>query len=310
MLPLDYGPSSDPHDGPGPPLVETVWVEPYPDGALRDERAAPDARYEQRESVELAFVAALQHLPPRQRAVLILREVLGFSAREVADSLESTVASVNSALQRARAAVEERAPEQSQQATLRALGDDELQELVSTYVDAWERGDVDAIAAMLADEATLTMPPMATWYRGPDVLVFLRDWAFSGRAYGAEGNRRVRVIPTRANGQPAFGTYSWDPERARAPAHRPAGAHAARRADRGDHRLREPGDLPGLRAAGRAALTRAARTPRITPGAVLGWSAPYLMNRISEYLGSGQRSSATIFSRRSPSSRTAASAVS
>jgi RNA polymerase sigma-70 factor (ECF subfamily) len=213
VLPLDYGPSSDPHDGPGPPLVETVWVEPYPDGALRDERAAPDARYEERESVELAFVAALQHLPPRQRAVLILREVLGFSAREVADSLESTVASVNSALQRARAAVEERAPEQSQQATLRALGDEQVQEVVNTYVDAWERGDVDAIAAMLADEATLTMPPMATWYRGPDVLVFLTEWAFSGRVYGAEGNRRVRVIPTSANGQPAFGTYSWDPER-------------------------------------------------------------------------------------------------
>ena len=213
VLPLDYGPSSDPHDGPGAPLVETVWVEPYPDAALGDERAAPEARYELRESVELAFVAALQHLPPRQRAVLILREVLGFSAREVAEALDGTVASVNSALQRARAAVEERAPEQSQQTTLRALGDDGVRSVVRAYVDAWERGDVDAIASMLAEEATLTMPPMATWYRGPDVLVFLTEWAFSGRVYGAEGNRRVRVIPTSANAQPAFGTYSWDTER-------------------------------------------------------------------------------------------------
>ena len=137
--------------------------------------------------MELAFVAALQHLAPRQRAVLILREVLGSSAREVAEALDSTVASVNSAMQRARAAMDERAPEQSQQAALRNLGDEQLEQMVTTYVDAWERGDVDAIAAMLADDATLTMPPMPTWYRGPDVLVFLTEWAFSGRAYNAEG---------------------------------------------------------------------------------------------------------------------------
>jgi RNA polymerase sigma-70 factor (ECF subfamily) len=165
--------------------------------------------------VELAFIAALQLLPPRQRAVLILREVLGFSAREVAATLETTTASVNSALQRARKTVDEHAPEQSQQATLRALGDDGVRELVERYVEAWERGDVDAVAAMLAEDAAIAMPPMASWYRGPDVLVFLREWAFSGRLYGAEGRRRVRVIPARANGQPAFGTYSWDRERER-----------------------------------------------------------------------------------------------
>src|SRR6058998_3247749 len=141
VLPIDYAPAADPHDGPGEPLVESVWVEPYPDETLglEDGFAAPEARYERRESVELAFVAALQNLPPNQRAVLILREVLGFSAREVADTLETTTASVNSALQRARAAVDERVPERSQQATLRALGDDELRDLVSRYVDAWER---------------------------------------------------------------------------------------------------------------------------------------------------------------------------
>ncbi len=217
VLPIDHGPATDPHEGPGEPLVESVWLEPYPDErlALDDGFAAPAARYEQRESVELAFIAALQHLPARQRAVLILFEVLGFSAREVAEALDTSVASVNSALQRARKAVDEKLPAQSQQATLRALGDEQLSSLVGGYLDAWERGDVDAVAAMLTADATLTMPPMATWFRGADVLVFLTEWAFSGRAYGAAGKRRVRVLPTRANGQPAFGTYSWDPARER-----------------------------------------------------------------------------------------------
>ena len=132
MLALDHAPAADPHEGPGAPLVESVWVEPYPSEelGLDEARLSPDARYEQLESVELAFIAALQHLPARQRAVLIMREVLGFSAREVADTLDTTSASVNSALQRARAAVDERLPEQSQQATLRSLDDDKLRELV------------------------------------------------------------------------------------------------------------------------------------------------------------------------------------
>src|SRR5919112_673824 len=125
VLPIDYAPATDPHTGPGEPVVESVWVEPYPDErlGLEDGYAAPEARYERRESVELAFIAALQHLPASQRAVLIMREVLGFSAREVAAALDTTVASVNSALQRARKAVDEELPEQSQQATLRTLGD-------------------------------------------------------------------------------------------------------------------------------------------------------------------------------------------
>src|SRR5881398_1687515 len=139
VLPIDYGPAADPHDGPAEPLLESVWVEPYPDAklGLEDGFAGPEARYEQRESVELAFIAALQHLPARQRAVLILREVLGFSARETSEMLSTSVAAVNSALQRARKSVEARTGEQSQQATLRALGDERLRELVDSYVTAW-----------------------------------------------------------------------------------------------------------------------------------------------------------------------------
>jgi RNA polymerase sigma-70 factor (ECF subfamily) len=221
VLPVDYGPPTDPHDGPGKPLVESVWVEPYPDERLEveDGYATPESRYEQREGVELAFIAALQHLPATQRATLILREVLGFSAREVAETLETTVPAVNSSLQRARKAVEERLPEQSQQQTLREIGDEKLRQIVETYVDAWERGDADAIAAMLAEDATITMPPMPTWYRGRDaVLGFLSNWAFakrwaSARAQFESGDRRVRLIPLRASGQLAFGSYSWNEER-------------------------------------------------------------------------------------------------
>jgi RNA polymerase sigma-70 factor (ECF subfamily) len=217
VLPVDFGPAADPHDGPGTPLVESVWIEPFPDERLvvEDGLAVPEARYEQRESVELAFIAALQHLPARQRAVLILREVLGFSAKEVADALETTVASVNSALQRARKTVDQRLPEHSQQATLRALEDEELREVVERYVDAWERGDVEAVVAMLSEDAVIAMPPMPTWYRGRDAAaVFLTEFAFAGRWAGSRfvgEERRVRLMPTRANGQLAFAAYGRDP---------------------------------------------------------------------------------------------------
>jgi RNA polymerase sigma-70 factor (ECF subfamily) len=206
VLPIDYGPSADPHDGPGEPIVESVWVEPYPDEhlALDAALAGPEARYEQRESVELAFIAALQHLPARQRAVLILRDVLGFSAREVANALQATPASIDSALQRAHKTVDDRLPAQSQQATLRALGDERVRELVDEFVAAWERADVDAVVAMLAQGAAMTMPPLPTWYQGREAVAdFLKAWPLTG-AY------RWRIVPTRANGQLAFGIYLWD----------------------------------------------------------------------------------------------------
>jgi RNA polymerase sigma-70 factor, ECF subfamily len=208
VLPVDYGPAADPHGGPGEPLVESVWVEPYPDERLgvEDDETAPEARYEQREAVELAFIAALQHLPANQRAVLILREVLGFSAKEVAASLDTTVASVNSALQRARKTVDEKLPEQSQQATIRSLGDDGLRDVVDRYVDAWDRGDVEGVVAMLSADATFSMPPLRTWFGGrEEIAVFLAGWPLSGLW-------RWRQVPTRANGQPALAFYSWDPD--------------------------------------------------------------------------------------------------
>ncbi|MGH3037640.1 MAG: sigma-70 family RNA polymerase sigma factor [Gaiellaceae bacterium] len=209
VLPVDYGPAADPHTTPGEPLVESVWMEPYPDDrlGLEDGFATPEARYEQRESVELAFVAALQHLPPNQRAALILREVLGFSAREVAETLETSVAAVNSALQRARETAEERLPEESQQATLRSLGDDGIREVVEGFMDALARGDVDAVVALLAEDAAWSMPPMATWYRGEAVAVWLGEWPLSGEW-------RWRHLPAHANGQPAVASYTWDEETA------------------------------------------------------------------------------------------------
>jgi RNA polymerase sigma-70 factor, ECF subfamily len=214
VLPIDYGPPSDPHDGPGQPLIESTWVEPYPDQGLGldDGYAAPEARYEQREAVELAFVAALQHLPPNQRAVLIMREVLGFSAQEASESLDTSVASVNSALQRARKTVDEKLPEQSQQATLRSLGDDALSELVENYMDAMQRGDVERVVSMLAEDAAWSMPPLASWYRGHgDLRGFLQAGPLSGEW-------RWRHLPVRASGQAAVGCYTWhDDEQAYLP---------------------------------------------------------------------------------------------
>src|SRR3954470_11589936 len=153
VLPIDYSPAADPHDGPAQPVTESVWLEPYPDEGLGLEGGllGPDARYEQREGVELAFTAALQQLPARQRAVLILRDVLGYSARETAEALETTPVSVDSALQRAHKTVEARLPERTQQGTLRALDDEDLKQVVEGYVQAWERADIDAMVAMLSE---------------------------------------------------------------------------------------------------------------------------------------------------------------
>ncbi|MDX6595350.1 MAG: hypothetical protein QOI72_732 [Solirubrobacterales bacterium] len=206
LLPLEYGPAADPDQPPGEPVAEQAWLEPYPDEtlAVEDGYAAPDARYEQREAVELAFVAAMQELPARQRAVLILREVLGFSAREVGETLETSVPAVNSALQRARKTVDERLPDRSQRATLRALGDARMREIVEEYMEAMRSGDVNRVVSMLAEEdAAWSMPPLASWYGGlAEIEVFLRRGPLSG-------DWRWRHRPARANGGLAVGTYTW-----------------------------------------------------------------------------------------------------
>jgi RNA polymerase sigma-70 factor (ECF subfamily) len=196
VLPIDYEPASDPHGQPAAALVDaSPWIDPLP---------TPEGHYEQRESVELAFIAALQHLPARQRAVLILRDVLGFSARETAEALDMNPPAVDSAMQRAKKTVEARLPQRSQQSTLRSLDDAELRAIVDGYMEAWERADVDALAAMLAEQAVFTMPPQPTWFRGREAIA-----AFMAARPLAEG-MRWRVVPTRANGQLAFGHYYWD----------------------------------------------------------------------------------------------------
>jgi RNA polymerase sigma-70 factor (ECF subfamily) len=197
VLPIDYGPAADPHDDPGAPLVESLWIEPYPDDQL-----PVDAGYEQREAVELAFIAALQHLPARQRAVLILRDVLGFSAREVAEALETTSVSIDSALQRAHKAVDERVPGRTQQATLQALGDEELRAIADRFIAAWESADVDAVKAMLTEDALFAMPPHPTWFTGREAIA-----EFLGRFPLRPGAPSERILPTRANGQLSFGHY-------------------------------------------------------------------------------------------------------
>jgi len=206
VLPIDYGPSADPHEPLSDPLVEAVWIEPYPDErlAIDDDLAGPEARYEQRESIELAFIAALQLLPPRQRAVLILRDVLGYSGAEVAEALETTPASIYSALQRAHATLEQRGRERTQQAVLRSLGDKQLQAIVTRYAEAWDHSDVDSIVGMLTDTATLAMPPIPSWYRGREAIErVLREVVFID-------TRSWRMLPTAANGQLAVGAYELD----------------------------------------------------------------------------------------------------
>jgi RNA polymerase sigma-70 factor (ECF subfamily) len=179
-----------------------VWLEP-----LLDEPAGPDedpeARYLGRESVELAYVAALQHLPGAQRAVLILREVLQFSAAEVAEMLDTTPASVNSALQRARRTTSERVPPTSQQAELDALGEDGQRELVDQFVAAWERADVPALLELLAEDARFTMPPLPAWFDGRDNV----ERFFTERVFATPW----RLVPLRANGQLGFACYILQP---------------------------------------------------------------------------------------------------
>ena len=189
---------------------EPTWLEPYPDALLdgiADTAPGPEARYELREAVGLAFVAALQHLPPRQRAVLVLRDVLGLRAAEVADMLKSSETAIKGALQRARAALDTRLPAGGRERASLPSSRRE-RELVGRFVDAVERGDIDGVVAMLTADAWLTMPPLPYEYQGhAAIAAFLQDRA---RVRGVP----LRLVATRANGQPAFGCYLPDPQTA------------------------------------------------------------------------------------------------
>ncbi|MEV4115096.1 sigma-70 family RNA polymerase sigma factor [Nonomuraea sp. NPDC049695] len=200
-LPADLGPASDRTVLDAGPLTDVAWLGPYPDQGLAAGPATPEARYEQRESVELAFVAALQHLPGNQRAALLLCDVLGFSAAEIAAMMDTSTASVHSALARARKLTAERISSPTQQQTLRKLGDAHVRKLVTGFAAALERGDADALVALLTEDVTWSMPPMAHWYSGLEAVA---DFALQVPMTRCPS---WRTLLTSANGQPAVAFY-------------------------------------------------------------------------------------------------------
>lgn len=210
LLPPQHSPASDPKTQIAQPSAEMIWLEPIPDEWLEDLSARnPETHYTESESISLAFLAALQTLPTRQRAVLILRDVLDFSAAETAEVLEITVPSVNSALHRARASLSERYHGKEIQTSTRLPTDERTQQLLDHFVNAWERADVEGLVALLKEDAAFAMPPSPSWYQGRETIrtfvaatVFADDGMFPGKA-----PNRWRLVRTNANGAPAFVIY-------------------------------------------------------------------------------------------------------
>jgi RNA polymerase sigma-70 factor (TIGR02960 family) len=205
VLSMDYGPAFHDTSELGEWVSGPVWLEPLPDARsdFATEEADPAVRYQRRESIELAFIAALQHLPSNQRAVLILRDVLDFSAAETAGILDTSATSVNSLLRRARKNVDARLPATTQQQELVALGDEGQRQLVEAFVTAWERADLDALLELLAEDARFSMPPLPAWFDGrEDVARFLAERVF-------ETPWRLRSV--HANGQLGFACYVLQP---------------------------------------------------------------------------------------------------
>ena len=202
--PMDMGPSSRADAALPAKLADNVWVEPIPTGHVIGDHDDPAEVAAARETIRLAFVSALQFLPARQRAVLILREVLRWEATEVAELLDTTVASVNSALQRARATLAERALDEDDAHAAAPEITAEQQVLLANYVDAFERYDVSRLVTLLHDDVVMSMPPFPLWLVGPDDVA---AW-FLGKGIGCKGSR---IVATTANGLPAFGTYRVDP---------------------------------------------------------------------------------------------------
>ena len=203
-LPVRSQPPAEPSAPPAPPLTELIWLEPFPDDLLDDVEPTPEARYALHESITLAFLTALQLLPPRQRAVLIMRDVLDWDASEVAELLDMTVSAVNSALHRARVALNKNYSAEPL-VNLR-LTDPATRALLDRYVETWEQADVPGLLALLREDVMVSMPPSPTWYSGRAALGTVAE----AMIFAGEGRGRFRLKPTRANGQPAFGFYRRD----------------------------------------------------------------------------------------------------
>ena len=222
LLPPQAAAASDPGDQIAPPSAEVLWLEPLPDEWLEDSSAAnPEARYSESESISLAFLTALQKLSPRQRAVLILRDVLDFSAIETADVLDLTVSAVNSALHRARGSLSQEYQKQEVQPY-----DERTQSLLDLFLKAWESADVAGLVALLKEDATLAMPPSPSWYIGREAIrTFVAMTVFADEGmFGGEAAGRWKLMGTRANGSPAFAIY----QRTGTNEYQPFGIHVLR----------------------------------------------------------------------------------
>lgn len=202
-LPMSFSEPADPHQAPGEPVLDPIWLEPYPDRLLPSLPPDPAARFDQGQSVRLAFLVALQELPPRQRVVLLLRDVLGWPAAEVAGLLDASVSAVHSALYRARGQLSAVDVDVSDAAVATDPSDSDEQLLLDRYVHAWEAADIERLTLLLKEDATFPMPPLPGWYRGrEDIIAFVSATVLAGEAAD-----RWRFVPTRANGLPAFGLY-------------------------------------------------------------------------------------------------------
>ena len=213
LLPFEKLSASDPTTPILPPAPELSWLEPFPDEWLGDKSALnPEARYTDSESISLAFLIALQTLPPRQRAVLILRDVLDFSAIETADVLELTLPSVNSALHRARTTLSQHYPGGEGEDSTMSSTDERTQWLLDHFVQAWETADVEGLVALLKADAAFAMPPSPSWYQGNKAIrIFAAATVFAdGGMFPGNALNRWRLLPTRANGSPAFAIYQRD----------------------------------------------------------------------------------------------------
>ena len=209
VMPTELGPAVRGDEAIGPPRPDLPWLEPCPEDFYVDVPVSPEARYGARESVALAFLVALQVLPPKQRAILLLHDVLGQQATECAELLETSVAAVNSALQRARATLAEKG-EALRTEPPPPPGDESTTSLLARYVEAWELADVSKLVSLLREDAVLSMPPMSAWMRGPaaigaaiEAMVFCRNGAPIGRG-------QFRFVATHANGSPAFAVYALE----------------------------------------------------------------------------------------------------